>query len=128
MSHCIAEEHELPQVEAVLAGTLALMTGYSQSLLAELHPEHRVLMGRKIGNNLALLADHPLLSPAFQTMLNGLQRRWSQMAGCSAEAACGCPAATGTPYPKAVVAAPCAEKRPSGADQPFVCEAPPQLQ
>ena len=66
MSESIDEEHELPTVEAVLAGTLALMIGYSQALLVEQHPEHRVLMGRKIGNNLALLAEHPQLSAAFQ--------------------------------------------------------------
>ena len=87
MSDCACEEHELPAVEAVLAGTLALMTGYSQALLAELHPEQRVLMGRKIGNNLALLAEHPQLSTTFQALLGGLQRRWAQMAGCTAEAA-----------------------------------------
>lgn len=125
MSHCTGEEHELPQVEAVLAGTLALMTGYSQSLLAEMHPEHRVLMGRKIGNNLALLADHPLLSAAFQTMLCGLQRRWSQMAGCSAEAAC---VGQATPCSARASKADAAVPRGPGAAQPVVCEAPRQLQ
>ncbi len=123
-----SEELELPAVEAVLAGTLALMTGYSQALLAELHPEHRVLMGRKIGNNLALLAEHPQLSTPFQSMLCGLQRRWAQMAGCTAEAApaCGAPACAAT---ACAAEAPVPERR--GALAPLhgvVCEAPRRLQ
>ena len=122
MSECQGEEHELPTVEAVLAGTLALMTGYSQALLAELNPEHRVLMGRKIGNNLALLAEHPQLSTPFQTVLGGLQRRWAQMAGCTAEAARACdmsacaPRAVGEP------------KARESAPSPIVCQAPGRLQ
>jgi hypothetical protein len=123
MSECKSEEHELPAVEAVLAGTLALMTGYSQALLAELHPEHRVLMGRKIGNNLALLAEHPQISTSFQAMLGGLQRRWAQMAGCTAEAAPACHA------PRCAAAAPALERH--GTPTPLhamVCEAPRRLQ
>ena len=53
------EEHELPSIEAVLAGTLALMTGYSQALQAEHDPAQRLRMGGKIGDNLSLLSDHP---------------------------------------------------------------------
>jgi hypothetical protein len=89
MPCCIheSEEHELPSVEAVLAGTLALMTGYSQALQAELHPEHRLLMGAKIGNNLALLTEHPMLSVNFKRILVGLRHRWMLMSACTAEAA-----------------------------------------
>lgn len=122
MSESIDEEHELPTVEAVLAGTLALMTGYSQALLAEQHPEHRVLMGRKIGNNLALLAEHPQLSAAFQTVLGGLRRRWTLMAGCTAEAAPSC-------HPPACPAqAPVPPQHPPRPPQRVVCEAPRRLQ
>ena len=129
MSECEDEEHELPTVEAVLAGTLALMTGYSQSLLAELNPEHRVLMGRKIGNNLALLVEHPQLSASFHLVLGGLKQRWAQMAGCTAEAA---PA---SPHPLAcsTQSAPCALHQPQtplgpGRSRQLVCEAPKRLQ
>jgi hypothetical protein len=89
MPGCTAdtEEHELPSVEAVFAGTLALMTGYSQALQAELHPEHRLLMGAKIGNNLGLLAEHPMLSINFRRILVGLQQRWMLISACTAEAA-----------------------------------------
>jgi hypothetical protein len=127
MPECVNEEHELPTVEAVLAGTLALMTGYSQALLAELHPEHRVLMGRKIGNNLALLAEHPQLSTPFKAMLGGLQRRWAQMAGCTAEAAPACHAARCAA--DATQPSPALGRVPAPTPfQPMVCEAPRRLQ
>ena len=122
MSENADEEHDLPPIEAVLAGTLALMTGYSQALLAELHPEHRVLMGRKIGNNLALLAEHPLLSAPFQTVLSGLQRRWAQMAVCTAEAASSCGVA---PCRNQVHAL---QHHAPTQTQPVICDAPPLLQ
>jgi len=130
MSECLNEEHELPTVEAVLAGTLALMTGYSQALLAELHPEHRVLMGRKIGNNLALLAEHPQLSTPFQTMLCGLQRRWAQMAGCTAEAAPACHATDRiAERAKACACASVLDRAPADTPSPLTfCEAPRRLQ
>ncbi len=86
----LMEEHELPSVEAVLAGTLALMTGYSQALQAAMHPEHRVAMGAKIACNLALLADHPLLSAGFQQVMTGLRGRWEAMGDCTVAAAREC--------------------------------------
>jgi|SRR5689334_17309566 len=81
------EEHELPSVEAVLAGTLALMTGYSQALQAELDPQRRITMGEKIGHQLGLLVEHPLLSSGFRQVLSGLQSRWQQMSECTRAAA-----------------------------------------
>ena len=83
------EEHELPSVEAVLAGTLALMTGYSQALQAELDPQGRVAMGEKVGSNLGLLLDHPQLSLGFRQILFGLQQRWLAMSECTRSAAQG---------------------------------------
>jgi hypothetical protein len=83
------EEHELPSLEAVLAGTLALMTGYSQALQAELDPGGRVAMGDKIGANLALLLDHPQLSAGFRRVLGSLRERWLAMGECTRAAAAG---------------------------------------
>ena len=82
-----SEEHDLPGIEAMLAGTFALMTGYCQALQAALNPEHRLLMGAKIGRNLSQLADHPMLSSAFQQVLAGLQLRWTLMSACTGDAA-----------------------------------------
>ncbi|MBX3606547.1 MAG: hypothetical protein KF788_14810 [Piscinibacter sp.] len=89
----LGDEHELPASEAVLAATLALMTGYSQALQADLHPQQRVLMGAKIGRNLELLADHPALSDGFQRIALGLLARWRLMSHCTcqAEPACDAP-------------------------------------
>ena len=91
------EEHELPCLEAVLAGTLVLMTGYSQALQAELHPQHRVCMGARIGANLALLAEHPALSEGFRQVLAGLQCRWRTMRECTVDAARDCECRAGAP-------------------------------
>jgi hypothetical protein len=67
------EEYTMPSVEALLAGTLALMTGYAQS--ARECP-HRPLMAGKLVSNLLCLSVHPQLSPPMQTMLSNLRTRW----------------------------------------------------
>ena len=84
------EEHELPSLEAMLACALALMTGYSQALQADLHPAQRLPMGLRISDNLSVLATQPMLSPGFQRVLEGLQRRWSAMTACTMHSAPGC--------------------------------------
>ena len=87
------DEHELPSLEAVLAGTLALMTGYAQALQAELNPDQRLLMGAKIGRNLEMLASHVATSEPFQRIALGLRARWQLMSACTAQSApCGCAA------------------------------------
>jgi hypothetical protein len=83
----IDEEHELPSIEAMLGATLALMTGYSQALQAALNPEQRLLMGARIGHNLALLSESGLLSSGFRAVLGKLQQRWMLMTACTAETA-----------------------------------------
>jgi hypothetical protein len=67
------EEYTLPNVEALLAGTLALMTGYAQSA-----PDcpHRVCMADKLVSHLLCLSTHPQLSPQMQAMLANLRTRW----------------------------------------------------
>lgn len=70
---CCDEEYTLPSVEALMAGTLALLTGYAQSA-----PDcaHRPLMAKKVVSNLFFLAGHPQLSAPMQTMLANLRTRW----------------------------------------------------
>jgi hypothetical protein len=67
------EEYTLPPVEALMAGTLALLTGYAQSA-----PDcpHRPLMAAKLVSNLFFLSGHPDLSGPMQTMLANLRTRW----------------------------------------------------
>jgi hypothetical protein len=78
------EEYTLPSVEALLAGTLALMTGYAQS--ARECP-HRPLMARKLVCNLFCLSGHPQLSTAMQTMVANLRTRWQLEVENAADAA-----------------------------------------
>ena len=82
----LTQEHHMPPVEAVLAGTLALMTGYSQFLQAEANPAHRIGMGEKITRNLAMLSEHPQLSPDCRRVLWHLHERWAVMASCTRDA------------------------------------------
>lgn len=77
------EEYTLPSVEALLAGTLALMTGYAQS--ARDCP-HRPCMARKLVSNLLYLSAHPQLSVPMQTMLANLRTRWQLELEHTAEA------------------------------------------
>lgn len=71
------EEYTLPPVEALMAGTLALLTGYAQSA-----PDcaHRPLMAAKLVSNLFFLSGHPDLSAPMQTMLANLRTRWQMEA------------------------------------------------
>ena len=69
----VEEEYNLPSMEALLAGTLALMTGYAQS--ARDCP-HRPCMARKLVSNLLYLSAHPQLTPPMQMMLANLRTRW----------------------------------------------------
>ncbi len=99
------EEHELPSVEAVLACTLVLMTGYSQALQAEAHPGQRLAMGENLARHLALLTENALLSPGFRKVLADLQARWRAMSECTRAAAADCAGGT----------SPCGAVRPGDA-------------
>lgn len=82
-AHC-DEEYSLPCAEALLAGTLALMTGYVQACC----DSHRDAMGRKITANLQMLADAEGFTPHFRTVVWSLQGRWAQQsAGQGGDAA-----------------------------------------
>lgn len=70
---CIEEEYILPSVEALMAGTLALLTGYAQSAPG---CECRPMMARKLVSNLCALSGHPDLSGPMQVMLGNLRTRW----------------------------------------------------
>jgi hypothetical protein len=84
------EEYELPCGEALLAGTLALMTGYSQALQAEHDPAQRLLISLRIAQNLERLAGQAALSAPFRALSSRLAALWQQMAGCTAAAGADC--------------------------------------
>ncbi len=62
----------LPGAEALLAGTLAVMTAYAQSCCDGC----RTLMARKIVSNLFTLVQHPAAAPAFRAMAANLHGCW----------------------------------------------------
>lgn len=71
------EEYSLPSAEALLAGTLALMTGYAQ------HQEGcdiRPLMAGKLVRNLSALAAHPGVTEPMKVMLGKLLEHWMRAA------------------------------------------------
>lgn len=83
------EEYTLPTVEALMAGTLALMTGYAQSTA---EGPQRPLMAHKLVSNLFSLAEHPGVSPAMRCMLVRLRGRWQlEAARCAVRDAEGVP-------------------------------------
>ena len=73
----VIEEYSMPCAEALLASTLALMTGYVQACC----DDHREVMGRKIVTNLQFLSESPLLTAHFRTLVGNLRGRWLQQAG-----------------------------------------------
>ena len=74
------EEYSLPCAEAVLAGTLALMTGHAQACCTS----QRDALGRKIVAGLHQLAHSDQFTPHFRALLGSLQNRWAQQ--CAADA------------------------------------------
>ncbi|MGE4243223.1 hypothetical protein [Ramlibacter sp.] len=65
-------EYQLPCTEALLAGTLALMTGHAEAAC-----DHaREAMANKIVANLDELLSHACLSSQFQHVLQVLQSHW----------------------------------------------------
>ncbi|WP_342129300.1 hypothetical protein [Hydrogenophaga sp. OTU3427] len=75
-------EYEMPSAEALLAGTLALMTGHAQSACAR----QRSLMAAKIGSNLLFLASHPILSTSFKAVVERMRPHWAVFAQTHADA------------------------------------------
>ena len=70
------EEYRLPCTEALLASTMALMTGHAHTAEAP----YRDAMARKIIVNLQALSQMPGLTEHFCTMLRGLQTHWAPKA------------------------------------------------
>lgn len=69
------EEYLLAHSDALLAGTLALMTGQAQASCREA----RCLMTRRICANLRELGQHPALNPDFRTAVRRLHEHWCRM-------------------------------------------------
>ena len=68
-----------PCVEALWAGTLALMTTYAEPAT----PQHRTLIARKVVSNLFFLAHHPALPLPLRRVVERAHGRWAGLAGHS---------------------------------------------
>ncbi len=66
------EEQRILCAEAILAETLALMTGHAQAA----GDVQRRRIAQKVGLDLAGLAEHPALSPHFRLALSTLTTHW----------------------------------------------------
>lgn len=75
-------EYHLPCAEALIAGTLALMTAHAQACCAN----HRRLMEAKILANLCNLANLSGLSPQFRAAVGNVRGHWQVMRGACADA------------------------------------------
>lgn len=82
-------EYHLPGAEALLAGTLALMTCHAQSPC----PTHRGRAVLKIVSNVGALVRHPALSPEFRAALCNLRKHWQGLAGDAGDHCADAPAA-----------------------------------
>ena len=71
------DEYVMPCAEAMLAGTLALVTGHAECDC----PRQRDLMARKVRSNLYFLAQHPGLSPEFRTVAQRMHDHWDRLIG-----------------------------------------------
>lgn len=67
-----ADAQGLPPAEALLAGTLALMTGHAQACCEG----QRALMAKKIIANLFMLSRHPAAPPNFKAIAANLHPLW----------------------------------------------------
>jgi hypothetical protein len=77
----LSDEIALPCAQALLAGTLALMSAYAAPLAGGASaPDCRLQMARKVVENLVMLREHPGLAPAMRAVVAKLQVHWAALA------------------------------------------------
>lgn len=72
---CETDEFVMPCAEAMLAGTLALMTGHAQSSCLS----QRALLGRKVLSSLLLLGQQARFSPDFRVVVQRMHLHWDML-------------------------------------------------
>ncbi|MDZ7812154.1 MAG: hypothetical protein U5L74_03160 [Ideonella sp.] len=77
------DDASMPDAEALLAGTLALMTAWAHpSDEAKLPPETlQSLLRKKIVSNLFFLQHHPSLSPHLRQVVSNVHGQWQAALG-----------------------------------------------
>ena len=80
------ETAQAPCAEALLAATLALMTGFAEHCAAPApvasHPALPRLLAAKAVSNLFFLAEHPALSAPLRSTLWRLRGHWQALEAC----------------------------------------------
>jgi hypothetical protein len=97
----LSDEISLPCAQALLAGTLALVSAYAAPLAGATGATDaacRTQMARKIVENLCFLREHPGLAPPMRSVVIKLHVHWSTLA--DAARAAPTPAAAATPRPE----------------------------
>ena len=74
-SDTVDDEYTMPCAQAMVAGTLALMTGHARCGCAQ----HRDMMGSKAAYNLGQLAQHPAMSEGFREVAFKLHTQWVEL-------------------------------------------------
>jgi hypothetical protein len=75
---------ELPCIDGMLAGTLALMTGYAEHQCEQGNANCRNVMAKKIVSNLYFLASHPQMPHAMVLVMRNLQNHWHTLSALGA--------------------------------------------
>ncbi len=75
---------ELPCIDGLLAGTMALMTGYAEHQCEQGNAQCRNLMAKKILSNLHFLATHPRMPQPMAAVLRNLQNHWHTLTALGA--------------------------------------------
>lgn len=69
------EEYVMPCAEALMAGTLALMTGHARCASSE----YRNMMANKAASNLLALSQHPQMSASLRAVARKLHEQWTEL-------------------------------------------------
>jgi hypothetical protein len=75
---------DLPSIDGMLAGTMALMTGYAEHQCEQGNANCRNLMAKKIVSNLYFLVKHPQMSKAMASVMCTLQNHWQTLSALGA--------------------------------------------
>jgi hypothetical protein len=75
---------ELPSIDGMLAGTMALMTGYAEHQCEQGNATCRNLMAKKVVSNLCFLVRHPQMPKAMASVMCTLQNHWQTLSALGA--------------------------------------------
>jgi hypothetical protein len=75
---------ELTCIDGLLAGTMALMTGYAEHQCEQGSAHSRNLMAKKILSNLHFLATHPRMPQPMAAVLRNLHKHWHTLTALGA--------------------------------------------